>query len=113
VSILASPHADPPARRRPAREGQDPAVVRRRLDAEVTRADLKTGVLTLKSVAGPVRVELPAHVVAAFPRGDMVPSELAVIPAPLAPASPPTDQEQVRRTGLAALLFAIFGKNKK
>jgi hypothetical protein len=113
VGILSSPHTDPPAQRRAAREGTDPGIVRQYLDAEVARADLKTGVLTLKSVAGTVKIELPSTMITAFRRGEVLPVELMVGPVPPVQASPPTEADGPRRAGLAALLFAIFGKSKK
>jgi hypothetical protein len=77
-------HPDSLPQRRAAREGTDPGAVRQPLDARVIRADVNSGVLTLKAAAGPFKVDLPGGLVAAFQRGDMVPIELAVMPAPTA-----------------------------
>jgi hypothetical protein len=87
--------------------------VRQHLDARVVRADVKSGVLTVKTAAGALKVDLPGGLVATFQRADVVPIELAVMPAPTTGGSPATEQEQVRRMGVAALLFAIFGTHRK
>jgi hypothetical protein len=113
VGILASAHPDSLPQRRAAREGTDPGAVRQHLDARVVRADVNSGVLTVKTAAGTLKVDLPSGLIAAFQRADVVPVELAVIPAPSLQASPLTDPEHGRRAGLAALLLAIFGKNKR
>jgi uncharacterized protein (UPF0218 family) len=110
LGILPSAHGGPPARGRPAREGTNPAVIRQQLDAEVAGADLKTGVLTLKSAAGTAQVELPSSVITAFKKGEVVRVELAVIPATNVEPSAATRPERARRAGLAAFLMAIFGK---
>jgi hypothetical protein len=107
----------PPARRGPAGEEVDQAVVRQQFDAEVSAVDPEAGILTLKGVAGKdvagtVRIELPSSVVAAFRPGEVRPVELTVSREPSAQASLPTQSEGPRRAGLAALLFAIFGKKK-
>jgi hypothetical protein len=112
LGIFRSAHADPPTRRRAAREATDPAIVRQRLNAAVTGVDLRTGILTLKSVAGPVKVVLPSGALSAFRRGDVVPVELAVVPAMPVQGSPATDPNSGRRAALVALLFGLFGRNK-
>jgi hypothetical protein len=113
VGILSSAHPDPLLQRRAAREGTDPGVVRQRLDAHVIRANVNRGVLTLKTAAGTLKIDLPSGLIGAFRRADAVPVELAVIPAPSLQASPLTDPEGVHRVGLAALLLAIFGTHRK
>jgi hypothetical protein len=112
LGIFQSAHADPPTRRRAAREGTDPAVLRQQLTAAVTEVDLRTGILTLKSVAGSVKIQLPSAAVAAFERGDVVPVELAVVPAMPVQGSAATDPDSGLRAALAALLFGMFGRNK-
>jgi hypothetical protein len=113
LGILSSAHPDPLPQRRAAREGTDPGVVRQQLAAEVALADAKNGLLTLKTAAGTLNVDLPSGLIVALQRADVVSVELAVTPAPSLQASPLTDPEGGRRAGLAALLLAIFGKNKK
>jgi hypothetical protein len=125
IGILTSPRpastegatgGAPPARRGPGGEEADPAVVRQQFHAEVAGVDPEAGILTLKSVtvkkvAGTVKVELPSNVVAAFRPGELRPVELAVTPESVQ-ASVATQPDGPRRAGLAALFFAILGKKR-
>jgi hypothetical protein len=121
IGILPSPRqaragrgarAGPAAQRSPAGEETDQAVVRQQLDAEVAGVDLVTGVVTLKSAAGIMTLELPGRVAAAFRPGEVCPVELAVSPAPRSQPTLTTPSDGSRRAGLAALILSIFGRKR-
>jgi hypothetical protein len=102
LGILPSaPRAVPPLGNR-GQHGSDAAVVRQRLNAQVTRVNVARGTLTFQTSAGRAETDLPFNILKRFQQGDTIPVELALIPR----GAP----DRAEHVGLAALLLSIFGK---
>ena len=84
--------------------GGDAAVVRKRLNAKVTRVNVARGTLAFQTSAGPAELDLPLNILKRYQQGDTIPVELALIPRP------PGAAHRAEHAGLAALLLSIFGK---
>lgn len=89
---------------------QHPLLVQQ-LTAEVTGIQRSVGVVTLRTPAGRLNVDVPAPALAGLKTGDQVPLELALFRDSGSPALPGMER-RATRAGFAALIYSLFGRPK-
>jgi hypothetical protein len=107
INVIRHPHPDQVAR--PQHPGQ-PVLVQQ-LPAEIVGIQRSVDVVTVRTRAGVLNVDLPSAAIAGLRTGDQLALELAVHLTPETSALSGTDQQRGDR-GLKALFFAIFGRDK-
>ncbi len=94
----------------PRRPEDPPPLLTQRLPASVTGIQRTVEVITLNTSAGRLALAVPSKAIASLHTGDSLWIELTVRPEP-EPAALPAMEAQ-RRSGLAGLLYMIFGRGK-
>jgi len=94
----------------PRRQEDPPPLLTQQLHASITGIQRTVEVVALNTPAGRLTIAVPSKAIASLHTGDSLLLELTVRPEP-EPAALPALEAQ-RRSGLAALLYMIFGRGK-
>jgi len=108
VDVTLIRHADPA--RLPRRQEDPLTLFTQRLSGSVTSIQRSVEAVALTTPAGRLTVGVPADAIASLHTGDALWLELSVRPEPQVAALPSTGAR--RDSGLARLLFIIFGRGK-
>ena len=109
VDVAVIRHPDPAALSR--RQEDPPPLLTQRLRASIISIQRTVGVVALNTPAGRLTLDLPSAAVAGLRTGDPLVLELAVRLEQDVAALPAKDTPG-RKSGLAALLFMLFGRPK-
>jgi hypothetical protein len=109
VDVTLIRHADPA--RLPRRQEDPPPLLTQRLRASVVGIQRTLEAVALNTTAGRLTLAVPSEAIAGLRTGDALLLELAVRLEPQGAALPATGAAR-RDSGLAGLLFFIFGRGK-